>query len=452
MEQPLHRALGLTDDELESIIRTLGREPNRNELAMYGAMWSEHCSYKSSKVHLRTLPTEGSAVLVGPGQDAGAVDVGDGVAVVFKMESHSHPSAIEPYQGAATGVGGIVRDIISMGARPVALLDPLMFGPLTEERNRWLLGGVVAGIGGYGNCIGVPTVGGEIHFAEPHSANPSVNVMCVGIAPADGLMTSTSHVAHEGSLMFLYGASTGRDGIGGVSVLASATLEEGSQESRPSVQIGDPFAGKLLIEASLEMVEAGLLEGLQDLGGAGITCAVSESAARAGMGADLDLDAVPLRERGMEPFEILTSESQERMLAIVAPGRLADVRAICEKWGLASAVVATLVGGGSLTVRHGGDVVAQVPAASLADDAPEYDRPSAPDEVAETHEDPAFIPFEGDLLEALVAVLSSPNIASKRWVFEQYDSLVQGQTVASADSDAAVIRVPGSAEGSRALE
>jgi phosphoribosylformylglycinamidine synthase II len=447
VEQPLHRAFGLTDGELERIVGALGREPNRNELAMYGAMWSEHCSYKSSKIHLRTLPTEGPAVLVGPGQDAGAVDVGDGVAVVFKMESHSHPSAIEPYQGAATGVGGIVRDIVSMGARPVALLDPLMFGPLSEERNRWLLGGVVAGIGGYGNCIGVPTVGGEVHFAEPHSANPSVNVMCVGIAPADRLMTSTSLEAHVRSLMVLYGASTGRDGIGGVSVLASATLEEGAQESRPSVQIGDPFAGKLLIEASLEMVEGGLLEGLQDLGGAGITCAVSESAARAGMGADLDLDAVPLRERGMEPFEILTSESQERMLAIVAPERLADVRAICEKWGLASGVIATLVPDGMLTVRHRGDVVAQVPASSLADDGPLYDRPLAPDDVAGTHEDPAFMPFEGDLSEALVTVLSSPNIASKRWLFEQYDSLVQGQTVASAGSDAAVIRVPDTLKG-----
>ncbi|MGZ5305824.1 MAG: phosphoribosylformylglycinamidine synthase subunit PurL, partial [Actinomycetota bacterium] len=272
-------------------------------------------------------------------------------------------------------------------------------------------------------------------------------VMCIGIAPVDGLMTSTSHEAHMGSLMVLYGASTGRDGIGGVSVLASDTLEEGSQASRPSVQIGDPFAGKLLIEASLEMVEAGLLEGLQDLGGAGITCAVSESAARAGMGADLDLDAVPLRERGMEPSEILTSESQERMLAIVAPERLADVRAICEKWGLESAVIATLVPGGMFTIRHGGGVVAQMPASSLADDGPEYDRPLAPDDVVETHEDPAFMPFEGDLRDALVAVLSSPNIASKRWVFEQYDSLVQGQTMASAGSDAAVIRIPDTLKG-----
>ena len=447
MEQPLHRALGLTDDELDRIRETLGREPNRTELAMYAAMWSEHCSYKSSKIHLRNLPTEGSAVLVGPGQDAGAVDIGDGLAVVFKMESHSHPSAIEPYQGAATGVGGIVRDILSMGARPVALLDPLMFGPLDDERNRWLLRGVVAGIGGYGNCIGVPTVGGEIHVASPHGANPSVDVMCVGIAPGDGLMTATSHEVHAGSLMLLYGASTGRDGIGGVSVLASATLDEGADASRPSVQIGDPFAEKLLIEASLEMVERGLLEGLQDLGGAGITCAVSESAARAGMGADLDLDAVPLREAGMEPFEILTSESQERMLAVVAPERLDDVRAVCERWGLTSAVIARVVEGGALKVRHGGAVVAEVPARSLADDGPVYQRPLRAEDLPEAHDDPSFVPFDGDPYGALLALLASPNVADKGWVTEQYDSLVQGQTVAGAGSDAAVIRVPDTLKG-----
>ncbi len=440
--EPLHRALGLTDEEHERIVATLGREPRAAELAMYGAMWSEHCSYKSSKIHLKTLPTEGSAVLVGPGQDAGAVDLGDGWAAVFKMESHSHPSAIEPYQGAATGVGGIVRDIISMGARPVALLDPLMFGPLTEARNRWLFEGVVAGIGGYGNCIGVPTVGGEVHFAGPHSANPSVDVMCVGLAKAGDLVTSSALTAHEGSLMVLYGATTGRDGIGGVSVLASATLDEGSSAARPSVQIGDPFAEKLLIEASLELIAEGLLEGLQDLGGAGITCAVSESAARAGMGARLDLDAVPLRESGMEAFEILTSESQERMLAIVHPSKLPAVTAVCERWGLATAVIATLEAGGTLTVTLGGDVVAEVPARSLTDDAPEYDRPRrAP--AAPGGEDPTFAPFDGDLAEALMTVLCSPNVASKRWVFEQYDSLVQGQTVAGSGSDAAVVRVPG---------
>jgi phosphoribosylformylglycinamidine synthase len=369
------------------------------------------------------------------------VDLGDGWAAVFKMESHSHPSAIEPYQGAATGVGGIVRDIVSMGARPVALLDPLIFGPLTDERNRWLFEGVVAGIGGYGNCIGVPTVGGETRFAEPHAANPTVDVMCVGFARADDLVTSTSLQAHAGSLMLLYGATTGRDGIGGVSVLASATLDEG-EVARPSVQIGDPFAEKLLIEASLELIEQGLLEGLQDLGGAGITCAVSESAARADLGARLDLDAVPLREPGMEPFEILTSESQERMLAIVQPSNLDAARGVCARWGLQVAVIAELEEGGTLTVTHRGEVVAELPARSLTDEAPEYDRPKGAAAVS-PGDDPTFSTFEGDLREALLAVLGSPNVASTRWVWEQYDSVVQGQTVASSGSDAAVVRVPG---------
>jgi phosphoribosylformylglycinamidine synthase len=441
---PLHRRLGLTDDELEMIRGSLDRDPGSTELAMYAAMWSEHCSYKSSKVHLRTLPMEGGAVLVGPGQDAGVVDVGDGDAVVFKIESHSHPSAIEPYQGAATGVGGIVRDVVSMGARPVALLDPLMFGPLDDERNRWLLAGVVAGIGGYGNCIGVPTVGGEVRFGAAHSANPTVNVMCVGVAKADHLVTAATHRPSPGSLMVLYGATTGRDGIGGVSVLASATLEEGDS-SRPSVQIGDPFAEKLLIEASLELVDEGLLEGLQDLGGAGLTCAVSESAARAGLGARLDLDEVPLREADLAPFEILTSESQERMLAIVEPSKLDRVREVCGKWGLPISVVATLEPGGDLDVRSGGETVARVPALSLTEKAPVYERPMRP--VRRESEDPTFAPFDGGLGEALLRVLAAPNVASKRWVAEQYDSLVQGQTVAGPGSDAAIVRVPGTMKG-----
>jgi phosphoribosylformylglycinamidine synthase len=444
--EPLHRQLGLQDDELGRIVETLGREPNRTELAMYSVMWSEHCSYKSSKIHLKTLPTDGPAVLVGPGQDAGAIDIGDGDAAVFKIESHSHPSAIEPYQGAATGVGGIVRDIISMGARPVALLDPLMFGPLTDARNRWLFEGVVAGIGGYGNCIGVPTVGGEIRFAEAHASNPCVNVMCVGFARADELVTAQALTPHVGSLLVLYGAATGRDGIGGVSVLASATLEAGAEASRPSVQIGDPFAEKLLIEASLELIREGLLEGLQDLGGAGITCALSESAARAGMGADVDLDAVPLREADMEPFEVLTSESQERMLAIVHPDRLSEVQARCARWGLHTAVIATLVDGGALTVRRGDEVIARVPARSLADDGPEYDRPRAEPRRRDAA-DPALTPFDGDLGEALLRVLASPAVASKRWVWRQYDRIVQGNTVAGPDSDGAVIRVPGTLKG-----
>jgi phosphoribosylformylglycinamidine synthase II len=440
-----HRVLGLTDDEYQRIRETLGRDPNSNELAMYAAMWSEHCSYKSSKIHLRTLPTQGGRVLVGPGQDAGAVDVGDGAAAVFKMESHSHPSAIEPFQGAATGVGGIVRDIVSMGARPVALLDPLRFGPLTDGRNRWLFEGVVAGIGGYGNCIGVPTIGGEVAFAAPHSFNPSVNVMCVGVARADELVTSAREVV-EGSLMLLYGAPTGRDGIGGVSVLASATLEEGAEESRPSVQIADPFAEKLLIEASLEMVESGLLEGPQDLGGAGLTCAVSESAARAGLGAVLDLDSVPLREPGMEAFEILTSESQERMLAILAPEHLEEARAVCSRWGLDAAVVARTIAGGTLTVTMGGSEVARVPAGSLADEGPEYERPMAAparsDNIVEV--DPTFATVSASPEEAFFGVLTSPNVASKRWAYDQYDSHVQGNTVGGPGQDAAVIRLEGS--------
>src|SRR5262245_33872348 len=342
---------------------------------MYAVMWSEHCSYKSSKIHLRQFADKAphsEALLVGMGENAGVVDIGQGWAATFKIESHNHPSFVEPYQGAATGVGGIVRDILSMGARPVALLDPLRFGPLTEQRNRWLFAGVVAGIGGYGNCIGVPTVGGEIAFAECHGANPTVNVMCVGLAPADRLMRGRAD--GPGNLLVLIGGRTGRDGIGGVSVLASRTLEDDAEGSRPSVQIGDPFTEKLLIECCLELVERGLLVGLQDLGGAGLTCAVSESAARAGTGADIDLDAIPLRQQGMEPFEILTSESQERMLAVVTPNDLPRVNEICERWGLPPAVIGTVATHGNVRVTKGGDVLVDVPASSLADDGPTYHR------------------------------------------------------------------------------
>ena len=442
--EPLHRAVGLTDEEYERVLATLGRDPNRAELAMYGAMWSEHCSYKSSKVHLRGLPTEGEQVLVGPGEDAGVVDVGEGVACVFKMESHSHPSAIEPVQGAATGVGGIVRDVLSMGARPVALLDPLRFGPLEDARNRWLLSGVVTGIGQYGNSIGVPTVGGEVKFAPAHGPNPTINVMCVGFAPADRLVRARAE--GPGNVLVLIGASTGRDGIGGVSVLASRTLDEGSDDSRPSVQIGDPFSEKLLIEACLELVEAGLLVGLQDLGGAGLTCAVSESAARAGTGAEIDLDALPLREPGMEPFEILTSESQERMLAIVRPDDVDAVRAVCERWGLASAVIGAVTRDAAVRARMAGAVVAEVPASSLADEGPVYRRPMAlPAELDDLwSDDPTFATPPHELGEAFLRVLASPNVASKRWVWEQYDSLVQGNTIEGPGGDAAIVRLEGS--------
>jgi phosphoribosylformylglycinamidine synthase len=442
--EPVHRGLGLTDEEHDRVVGALGRKPNRTELAMYAAMWSEHCSYKSSKVHLRELPTEGPQVLVGPGEDAGVVDVGDGVACVFKMESHSHPSAIAPYHGAATGVGGIVRDVLSMGARPVALLDSLRFGPVDGERNRWLMAGVVAGIGGYGNCIGVPTVGGEVRFAPAHSPNPTVNAMCVGLAPADRLVRARAD--GPGNLLMLIGARTGRDGIGGVSVLASRALGEGSDAHRPSVQIADPFAEKLLIEACLELVDAGLLVGLQDLGGAGLTCAISESASRAGTGAEIDLDAVPLREPGMEPFEVLTSESQERMLAVVRPHDLDAVDALCGRWGLERSVVGRVTEDGLVRARLAGRVVAEVPARSLAEEGPVYRRPMSPpaelDDLAA--DDPTFATPEVDPGEALLRVLASPNVASKRWVFEQYDSIVGGNTVAGPGGDAAVVRLEGS--------
>jgi phosphoribosylformylglycinamidine synthase subunit PurL len=442
--EPVHRALGLTDEELDRIEASLGREPNRTELAMYAAMWSEHCSYKSSRIHLRELPTDGPQVLVGPGEDSGVVDLGDGVACAFKMESHSHPSAIEPYQGAATGVGGIVRDVLSMGARPVALLDPLRFGPLEDARNRWLLEGVVAGIGGYGNCIGVPTVGGELRFDPAHGPNPTVNAMCVGLVPADLVLRSGR--GRPGDLLVLIGARTGRDGIGGVSVLASRTLGRDGDGGRPSVQIADPFAEKLLIEACLELAEAGLLAGLQDLGGAGLTCAVSETAAAAGAGAELDLEGVPLREEGLEPFEILTSESQERMLAVVRPDDLPAAREVCERWGLLSAVVGRLTDDGTLRARSGAQVVAEVTARSLTEGAPLYRRPMAPpadlEEVQD--EDPTFASPPVGPAEALLRLLGAPNVASKRWVAERYDSIVQGNTVAGPGGDAAVIRLEGS--------
>jgi phosphoribosylformylglycinamidine synthase subunit PurL len=442
--KPPHRQLGLTDDEYASIRERLGREPNRSELAMFAAMWSEHCSYKSSKVHLRSMPTTGPQVLVGPGLDAGVVDLGDGMACVFKMESHSHPSAVEPIQGAATGVGGIVRDVLSMGARPVALLDPLRFGPLDDARNRYLFAGVVAGIGQYGNSIGVPTVGGEVKFAPCYGPNPTVNVMCVGLAPADALLGSRR--TGPGMALVLIGASTGRDGIGGVSVLASRTLEADGHRSRPSVQIGDPFSEKLLIEACLELAGRRLLDGLQDLGGAGLTCATSETAARSGLGAVLDLDQVPLREAAMEPFEILTSESQERMLAVVRPGNVDTVMEVCGRWGLTARTVGTLVEGGRLTVRQGGRTVAEVPARALAEEGPVYERPiERPgwlDRIRE--DDPARVASPATLEEAFYAVLGSPNVASMRWAYEQYDQLVLGGTVLGPGGDGAVIRLEGS--------
>ena len=383
--EPLHRALGLTDDEFEAVGKILGRAPNHLELALYAVMWSEHCSYKSSRIHLRRLPTEGPRVLVGPGENAGVIDAGDGIAVAIRIESHNHPSAIEPYQGAATGVGGILRDIFTMGARPLAVMDPLFFGAPDDARQRWLVEGVVSGISGYGNSVGVPTVGGELTFDPCYAQNPLVNVLCMGALPVERLVLGIA--SGPGNLAVLLGSSTGRDGIGGVSVLASAGFsgdDAGAADDtkRPSVQVGDPFEEKRLIEACLELLDTKLVVGIQDLGGAGLACATSETAGRGGVGMDVDVSAVPRREEGMEPWEVMTSESQERMLAIVTPESWPAVAAICAKWEVRATVVGTVMepepgGGGRLRIRDGmdGPVLADVPAASLSDDAPLYDRP-----------------------------------------------------------------------------
>ena len=438
LPEGLHRQLGLTDEELERILGVLGREPSRAELAMYSLMWSEHCSYKSSKVHLRRLPTDGPRVLQGPGENAGVVDLGDGVAAVFKIESHNHPSFVEPFQGAATGVGGIIRDILAMGARPAASLNSLRFGDPAEPLQRRLLEGVVAGIGHYGNCVGVATVGGEVVFDPCYAGNPLVNALTVGFMPAERRLSGRAE--RPGDLAVLMGAKTGRDGIGGASVLASASFEDGAKRKRPNVQVGDPFQEKLLIEACLELAERGLLRGLQDLGAAGISCAVAEVAARAGMGMEVDLDAVPLREPSMEAWEVLVSESQERMLALVDPTRLDDVLEVCRRWGILAGVLGEMTAGGMLRVRFRGEVVAEVPAASLADEGPVYSRPLVPPPPPTAG---TAVPLDAEVAEAVLALAADPTCAAKRWVWEQYDRFVGHGTVAGPGHDAAVLRVPG---------
>jgi phosphoribosylformylglycinamidine synthase II len=453
---PLHRALGLTDGELDAIRDRLHRDPNDLELAMFSVMWSEHCSYKSSRPLLRTLPTGSAAdgVVAGPGENAGVVSIGDGLAVAFKIESHNHPSAVEPYQGAATGVGGILRDIFTMGARPIAVLDALRFGDPADARTRHLVDGVVRGVGGYGNCVGVPTVGGELVFDASYADNPLVNVMAIGLLEERRLTRAAA--PGPGNLAVLFGSATGRDGIGGASVLASATFGDDDPSKRPSVQVGDPFAEKLLIEASLELIEGGLVEGLQDLGAAGITCATSETADRAGTGIRVDLDAIPRREPGMAPFEVMISESQERMLAIVRPERLQDVVAVCAKWNLPCAVIGVVTDDGDITIIEGGldagAEIARVPAAALTSDAIVHDRLAAPPERRRLAPAPGApitasdqLPERGmDPGAVLLALLGSPNLSSRRAVFEQYDSTVQAATAAGPTSGgAAVIRVTG---------
>ncbi|HET7482451.1 MAG TPA: phosphoribosylformylglycinamidine synthase subunit PurL [Actinomycetota bacterium] len=441
MTASLHRDLGLTDDEFEAIKSRLGRAPTYTELAMFSVMWSEHCSYKSSRIHLKSLPTEGPHIVVGPGEGAGIIEVAPGVQVAWKIESHNHPSFVEPFNGAATGVGGIVRDILSMGARPIALMDPLRFGPLDDARTRYLVDGVVHGISSYGNSIGVPTLGGELVFEECYAENPLVNVACLGIVESR-LMSGVAE--GPGNIAVLFGSSTGRDGIGGASVLASASFDESSMDKRPSVQVGDPFTEKLLIEASLELIRRGLVVGFQDLGAGGIACPTSEMTSKAGTGMALDVDAVHRREPGMEPFEVMISESQERMLAVVTPGNVDDVVEVCERWGLEARVIGTVTDSDRVEVRSGGEVVADVPADALAEEGPVYDRPAArpawADELAAAPNGDAP---PADLRDALVTLLSSPEVGSKRAVWEQYDHMIFLGTVGPPGGDAAVVRLPG---------
>jgi len=436
--------LGLKLDEYEKICDILGRVPSLTELYMYSLMWSEHCSYKHSRKALRMFPNEGPAVLQGPGENAGVIGVGDGWAVAFKMESHNHPSAIEPYQGAATGVGGIIRDIFTMGARPIASWDSLRFGTLDKPRQRYLFEGSVAGIGGYGNCLGVPTLGGEVYFDDAYEGNCLINAMSLGVMREENLTRAVA--AGPGNLVMLVGSTTGRDGIGGASTLASQEFDERAEDKRPAVQVGDPFEEKLLIECCLELLENKLLVGLGDLGAAGLTSSASEMASRGGVGLDIDVDKIPARESGMQPFEFMVSESQERMLAVVEPGKYAAAKAVCDKWGLRSTVIGTVTDTGRFVVRQGETVVADMPAATLAHDAPIYDpamtRPTYLDEVQ------AFDPMTLDLPtdpqrlgEVLLGLLASPNICSRRWIWEQYDHQVILNTVVLPGADAAVLRI-----------
>jgi phosphoribosylformylglycinamidine synthase len=440
-----YRELGLTDHEYELIVDQLGREPNDVELAMLSLMWSEHCAYKHSKRLLRRLPTEGPHVLMGPGENAGAVDVGDGLAVAFKVESHNHPSAVEPFQGAATGVGGILRDVFAIGARPIAVLDSLRFGePADSERSRYLLSQAVAGIGHYGNSIGVPTIGGEIYFESSYEQNCLVNAMCLGLAPRERLIRAAA--AGPGNVVVLLGALTGRDGIGGASVLASAELGESDEAKRPSVQIGDPFSEKKLLECCLELLDRGLLTSLQDLGAAGLTSAVSEMASKGEVGIDIDLCQIPLREPGMEPFEIMVSESQERMLCVVAPERVGALLDVCEHWEVLATPIGSVTTGDRLRVLKRGAAVADLPVKILVDDCPLYDLEPEPPEQPLYRPPAAVLNGTETADRILLTLLGSANIASRRPVFEQYDPVVQSRTVRRPDeADAAVLALPGGA-------
>ncbi|MBW8825387.1 MAG: phosphoribosylformylglycinamidine synthase subunit PurL [Acidobacteria bacterium] len=430
--EALHRSLGLTDAEYREIEQVLGREPNHLELAMYAVMWSEHCSYKSSKVHLRRFPTTGEHVLVGPGEGAGVVDVGDGIAAAIRIESHNHPSALEPYQGAATGAGGILRDIFSVGARPIAVMDPLRVGPLDDPRSRWLLEGIVSGVSGYGNAVGVPTVGGEVVFDETYAENPLVNVLCLGLLPVERLVLARA--SGVGNLAVLLGSSTGRDGIGGASMASEGFSDDGAEQAkRPAVQVGDPFEEKRLIEACLTLLDAGLAVGVQDLGAAGITGATSETAGKGESGMDVDVTVVPLREPGMEPWEIMTSESQERMLAIVTPEDLDAVVSLCERWEVQATVIGRVTDTGRYRVVRGfgGEVLADLPT-TFADDVPIHERPLA---VAPPRR-PFAVEVPSDPQQALL-----DSLCDMSWVSSQYDSQLFLNTVEGPGGDATVLRL-----------
>ena len=438
------RLSGLAADEYALILQRLNREPNVVELGIFSVMWSEHCSYKSSRRHLAKFPTSGPRVIQGPGENAGVVDIGDGQAVVFKMESHNHPSFIEPYQGAATGVGGIMRDVFTMGARPVALLNALRFGDPANPGTRRLVAGVVAGIGGYGNCVGVPTVAGETNFHSGYDGNILVNAMCVGIADSDKIFYSAAPAA--GLPVVYFGSKTGRDGIHGAT-MASAEFDADSDAKRPTVQVGDPFAEKLLIEATLELMASGAVAAIQDMGAAGLTSSCVEMAGKGAVGVELDLDMVPQREMGMTAYEMMLSESQERMLAILKPGREADGRRIFEKWGLDAATIGWTTDTGHIVLRHHGEVVCDLPLAPLTEDAPSYDRPWI-DPPRQPHLDPAHIPAPTDWEHAVLTVMACPDVASKRWIWEQYDRHVMADTLedSATGADAGIVRVHGSAK------
>ena len=453
---------GLTGDEYDRIVRFMGREPNLTELGIFSVMWSEHCSYKSSRVHLKTLPTEGPQVLQGPGENAGAVDIGEGLAAVFKIESHNHPSFIEPYQGAATGVGGIIRDIFTMGARPIALLNSLRFGSLDAPGTRRLLEGVVAGIAGYGNSIGIPTVGGEIVFEPSYAGNPLVNVFCLGIAKASDIIKGVA--SGVGNAVYYVGAKTGRDGIHGAT-MASAEFDEKSAEKRPAVQVGDPFMEKLLLEACLEVMQTDALIGIQDMGAAGLTCSTTEMGSRGGAGVEIDVSLVPQRESGMTPYEIMLSESQERMLLVAKQGREAEVERIFEKWDLHAVHIGHVTSDGMLRVKDRGVVVAEIPNRALTDEAPVYRRPMSEPEylrdaqmlnLDELDRSPKRLALQesgvardfqpsdpSDQNAVLLAILGSPTVASKRWVYRQYDHMVRTNTINLPGLGAGVVRIKG---------